>query len=242
MTTVAYWIDENGTEHQIDSSRPGAPGWSVVQFVDEGMDVSAVQNRHIVIRSKENAPGAATTATEGNESTNQQAGDSDMEFTHTPASYLVIAALAGVETIVSHTATFAGAVERSVSHATSYFGTTDFARYITDASVVAVADDGQVIGYRIKPLDRPVPEDEPSAEEVDAAELDDEIQELDSVVIDSGTGLTATLERYARRTAVAFSNHPDRLDRPEILAEDIPELVDALLNMHRTWLYAGGAA
>lgn len=193
-------------------------------------------------RPKENAPGAAGTATEGNESDTHQNEGIMTHDTVTPTSYLVLAVLAGIETIISHTVTFAGAVERSISHATSYFGTTEFARYITDCSVVVVADDGHVVGYRIKPLERPVPEDELSAEEVDAAELDDEIEELDSVVIDSGTGLTAILERFAGRTAVALSNHPDRLDRPEILAEDIPELVDALLNMHRTWLYAGGAA
>ena len=123
-------------------------------------------------RPKENAPGAAATAPEGNESDTHQNEGIMTHHTVTPASYLVIAVLAGIETIVSHTATFAGAVERSVSHATSYFGTTEFARYITDCSVVVAADDGQVSGYRIKPLDRPLPEGEPSAAEVDT--IDDE--------------------------------------------------------------------
>ncbi|MCK0091219.1 hypothetical protein MWU77_10550 [Rhodococcus sp. F64268] len=78
--TAAFWIDEDGTEYQIDSSRPGAPGWSVVHFVDEGMALSMVQNQHIVVRQQENAPDAVQ-GVEGKEPSNQEEGDSAMQST-----------------------------------------------------------------------------------------------------------------------------------------------------------------
>ncbi|MFZ2527421.1 MAG: hypothetical protein WAX14_07170 [Rhodococcus sp. (in: high G+C Gram-positive bacteria)] len=79
--TAAFWIDEDGTEYQIDSSRPGAPGWSVVHFVDEDMALSMVQNRHVVIREQRDAPGSGATDSEGEETDTYQEEGSDMEST-----------------------------------------------------------------------------------------------------------------------------------------------------------------
>lgn len=194
-------------------------------------------------RPNENAPGAAGTATEGNESDTHQNEGIMNHDTVTPASYLVLIVAAGLQQIVAHASDFTGAVALINADASRRFGWDAIEHTLTTGDYVRMTTfAGLEVEYRIIPHDRPVPEDEPSAEEVDAAELGEQVEELDSVVINSGTGLTATMELRAGSTTVTFSNHPDRLDSPQILAVDIPLLVDALLKMHRTWLYAGGAA
>ena len=50
---TAFWVDEDGTEHAIESITPqrSFPGWKLVRFTDESMDTSLVQERHIVVRT-----------------------------------------------------------------------------------------------------------------------------------------------------------------------------------------------
>lgn len=49
----AYWIDKDGTEHQIESITPHSqwPNWLLVRFVSPDMDASMVQSRHVIVRS-----------------------------------------------------------------------------------------------------------------------------------------------------------------------------------------------
>ncbi|MEE2058263.1 hypothetical protein [Rhodococcus artemisiae] len=89
------------------------------------------------------------------------------DSTPTPASYLVVVIMAGVKKVVGHAVTFAQALDRATSHAVEHFGATEFTRHITDSALFAIAPDGKTIEYQITPHDRPVPEDELSADEVD---------------------------------------------------------------------------
>jgi len=130
---------------------------------------------------KEDAPGAGGAATEGKESASQQKEESMTHNTATPASYLVRAEVDGAEQIIAHTATFPRAVERTVAHSNSYFGTTEVHRVITDRNVFATGPDGHEITYRIYPLDRPLPENEPSCADVDAA-IDPRIPTMHEIV------------------------------------------------------------
>ncbi|MGV9714462.1 hypothetical protein [Rhodococcus pyridinivorans] len=120
-------------------------------------------------RPNENAPDAGQ-GIEGNESiTHQNEGDSEMKSTSAPASYLVDVVLPDGEERIGHTATFDQAVDRAVTDAADLLGT-DFTSHVTDISMFAIAPDGRTVEYRITPHDQPVPEDEPSADEIDADE------------------------------------------------------------------------
>ncbi|WP_138999457.1 hypothetical protein [Rhodococcus zopfii] len=166
-------------------------------------------------------------------------------------SYLVFLILDGADRIIGHCHRFGSAVGRVRSDADRY--TADHGAvtlYITTSTILAAYTDGIRVEYRIEPSDRQIPEDEPSAEEVDAADLDDE--QLDVLAtIEVGDRLQVVLERYIGVTpageplapdlSVAFAGPIGCLDGPEIPVDRIPDLIDVLTELHRTWLHAGGA-
>lgn len=167
-------------------------------------------------------------------------------------SYLVFLILDGSDRIIGHCHSFGSAVERVRNDADRY--TADHGPvtlYITTSVIIAAYTDGIRVEYRIEPSDRQIPEDEPSAEEVDTAELDDgHIDVLATVEV--GDRLQLVFERYVGNTtdgdelppelSVSFVGPIGCLDEPEVPVERIPDLIDALTELHRTWLHAGGAA
>lgn len=135
-----------------------------------------------------------------------------MQFTHTPASYLVSIVVAGLQQIVAHAATFRGALDMIEVDANHRFGPGAIECTLTTGDYVRMTTFvGLEVENRIIPHDRPVPEDEPSAEEVDTTD-------------NGGVHSLCTI-------CLA------RID-----VEQIPTLIDALTELHRAWLHAGGAA
>ncbi|MFD6860542.1 hypothetical protein ACFWCF_24785 [Rhodococcus sp. NPDC060090] len=206
--TAAFWVDEAGAEHQIDSSRPGAPGWSVVHFVDEGMALSMVQNRHVVIREQRDAPESVAADTGGEESTNQQEGDSAMQSTDNPASYLVLLIAAGLHQIVAHAPDFQGAIALINADTTRRFGWDEIEHTVTTGDYVRMTTTvGLEVEYRILPHDQPVPTDEPTVDQVEAATdalgaLTEEEQLDGNLVVLAQVKrgpFTAEITKYARR-------------------------------------------
>ncbi|MFD6676057.1 hypothetical protein ACFWDA_17020 [Rhodococcus zopfii] len=53
LAPAAYWVDETGAEHELESITPchSFPGWKLVRFTDDNMDAALVQERHIVVRT-----------------------------------------------------------------------------------------------------------------------------------------------------------------------------------------------
>ncbi|MEZ5150710.1 hypothetical protein [Rhodococcus zopfii] len=53
LAPAAYWVDESGAEHELESITPchSFPGWKLVRFTDDSMDAALVQERHIVVRT-----------------------------------------------------------------------------------------------------------------------------------------------------------------------------------------------
>ncbi|MGX6513035.1 hypothetical protein [Rhodococcus sp. SJ-2] len=205
--TAAFWIDEDGTEYQISSSRPGAPGWSVVHFVDEDMTLSMVQNRHVLVREQRDAPGAAATATEGEESITQQENES-MSSIADPVSHIVLLIVAGLQKAIAHATTFRGAIDLIEADAAQRFGWDEIEHTVTTGDYVRMTTTvGLEVEYRILPHDQPVPEHEPTVDQVEAATdalgaLTEEEQLDGNLVVLAQVKrgpFTAEITKYARR-------------------------------------------
>ncbi len=116
----------------------------------------------------ENAPDAGQ-GIEGNESTNQEAGDSDMQSTD-PQSYMVRLIVAGLQQIVAHAQDFPGAIALINADVTRRFGWDAIEYTVTTGDYVRMTTTvGLEIEYQILRSDQPVPEDEPAADTIDDA-------------------------------------------------------------------------
>lgn len=149
-----------------------------------------------------------------------------------PTRHIVLLIVAGLQKAIVHATTFRGAIDLIEADAAQRFGpdAIDY-KVITGDYVRMTTTVGLEVEYRIIPHDQLVPEDEPSAHEIDGFGGDgdaDEIEQIDSVVIDSANGLTAIVETFRGVATVSFTNHPDRLDAPELRVDDIPHLIGAL--------------
>ncbi|WMM73005.1 hypothetical protein RCF27_01225 [Rhodococcus pyridinivorans] len=119
-------------------------------------------------RPEENAPDAGQ-GIEGNESTNQEAGDSAMQSTD-PQSYMVRLIVAGLQQIIAHADTFRSAIALINADVTRRFGWDEIEHSVTTGDYVRLTTTvGLEVEYRIIPHDQPVPEDEPAADTIDDA-------------------------------------------------------------------------
>lgn len=184
-------------------------------------------------RPSENAPDAGQ-GIEGNESTNQEAGDSDMQSTD-PQSYMVRLIVAGLQQTVAHAQDFPGAIALINADVTRRFGWDAIEYTVTTGDYVRMTTiAGLEVEYRIIPHDELVPENEPSVYDID----DDHIEVLANV--DIGDGLTVTFERYDQagkpsEYTVEFDRQSG-LNAPSMHPDNIGELIDKLSEMRRQWL------
>ncbi|NLE78848.1 MAG: hypothetical protein GX610_04575 [Rhodococcus sp.] len=153
--TAAFWIDEAGTEHQIDSSRPGAPGWSVVHFVDEDMALSMVQNRHVIVREQRDAPGPAATGSEGEEITSNQEGNLMSQNTvPNPADAAAVLALLPLDEQIDGTLVVLAAAKRGpfTAEITKYARRTESGEIVLDELEVTIDSRDQAGGQMFSDL------------------------------------------------------------------------------------------
>lgn len=151
-------------------------------------------------------PGAAATASEGEES-NTHEGNS-MSSIADPVSHIVLLIVAGLQKVIAPAATFRGAIDLIEADAIQRFGpdAIDY-KVITGDYVRMTTTVGLEVEYRIIPHDQLVPEDEPTVDEVEAATdalgaLTEEEQADGNIVVLAQVKrgpFTAEITKYARR-------------------------------------------